>query len=50
MISGIKCEDLQKEYFDVIDDTPSFIRREECKHYEIKMKRISKDEFFKNLL
>ena len=50
MISGIKCEDLQKEYFDVIDDTPTFIRREECKHYEIKMKRISKDEFFKNLL
>ena len=50
MISGIKCKDLQKEYFDVIDDTPTFIRREECEHYEIKMKRISKDEIFQKFV
>lgn len=50
MISGIKCEDLEKQYFDEIDESSSFIRKEECKHYEISMKRISPDFKFEKFI
>ena len=50
MISRIKCEDLEKQYFDEIDESSSFIRKEECKHYEISMKRISPDFKFEKFI
>ena len=39
MITYIKCNDYEKEFFDDIDESIFFIRNEECKHYKIKMKR-----------
>ena len=39
MITYIKCNDFEKEFFDDIDESIFFIRNEECQHYKIKMKR-----------
>jgi hypothetical protein len=50
MISGLKCDDLIKPFYDVIDETPTFIRREACGHYEIKIKMISKDAKFQKFI
>lgn len=50
MISGLKCDDLIKPFYDVIDETPTFIRREACDHYEIKIKMISKDAKFQKFV
>ena len=41
MITYIKCNDFEKEFFDDIDESIFFIRNEECQHYKIKMKRKS---------
>ena len=50
MISGLKCDDLIKPFYDVIDETPTFIRREACDHYEIKIKMISKNAKFQKFI
>jgi len=50
MISSLKCIDFKKEYFDEIDESEknsTFTRNEECKHFEISMKRISENFKFK---
>ena len=39
MITYIKCNDFEKQFFDDIDESIFFIRNEECQHYKIKMKR-----------
>lgn len=46
MISGLKCSDIQREYYDIIDEIPIFNRKEECTHYEIKIKRRSEKSIF----
>ena len=51
MISFIKCKDFpKKEYFDEIDESSVFVRREQCKHFEIAMKRKSDDGKFQKFV
>ena len=51
MISKLECNDFpKKEYVDIIDDCPVFIRKESCNHYEIKMRRESEDCIFKQYI
>lgn len=51
MISFLKCDDFpEKQYFDASDESTFFLRREECKHYEITMKRQSEDRQFKKFI
>jgi len=47
MISYLYCIDIHKEYFDEIDEDSIFTRNEECKHFEISMRRISENFKFK---
>ena len=47
MISNLNCIDIHKEYFDEIDEDSIFTRNEECKHFEISMRRISENFKFK---
>ena len=46
MITYIKCNDFEKQFFDDIDESIFFIRNEECQHYKIKMKRKSMNSKF----
>ena len=39
-----------KKYFDNIEECPVFVRREECKHFKIAMKRISDDGKFQKFV
>ena len=52
MISFLKCNDFPgKQYFDEFDECSFFFRREECKHYEITMKRhTEKGKFIKFII
>ena len=50
MISFLKGDDFKKEYFDELDECSTFIRKEECNHYKVTMKRYSKNGDFKKYL
>lgn len=47
MISNLSCVDFIREYFDEIDDSDSFYRKESCQHFIIKMTRLSSNYEFK---
>jgi hypothetical protein len=50
MISSLECSDLEKQYFDEIDENEKnsvYTRNEECNHFEVSMKRISENFKFK---
>jgi hypothetical protein len=50
MISNLKCIDLNEQYFDEIDESEknsAFTRNEECKHFEVSMRRITENSMFK---
>ena len=47
MISNLSCVDFIREYFDEIDDSDSFYRKESCQHFIVKMTRISSNYEFK---